>query len=105
MKILKYMCARTQVFLLFFSIINVMSSLNEELRFFSVSLGVDLFGVADLSNAKQYITNQGGEHVGQFPRAVSLGIRLIDDVIDQLHWQITDNVLAFSQYGNNGSRR
>jgi epoxyqueuosine reductase QueG len=62
-----------------------MSALNKELRIFSEFLGVDMFGVADLSQAKQYIINQGGEHIGQFPRAVSIGIRLIDDVINQLH--------------------
>ncbi len=61
-----------------------MSSLNEELRIYSESLGVDLFGVADLSLAEEYLSKQGGTHVGQFPRAISLGIRLIDDVLDQL---------------------
>jgi epoxyqueuosine reductase QueG len=59
--------------------------LNEELKEYSKSLGIDIFGVADLSQTKEYITKQGGNHVGQFPRAVSLGMRLIDDVLDQLH--------------------
>jgi len=58
--------------------------LNKELRIYSKSLGIDLFSVADLYSASKYITNQGGKHVGEFPRAISLGIRLIDDVIDQL---------------------
>jgi hypothetical protein len=62
----------------------VMSSLNEELRSYSESLGIDLFGVADLSHSEDYITHQGGTHVGDFPRAISLGIHLIDDVLDQL---------------------
>jgi epoxyqueuosine reductase QueG len=73
-----------------------MSILNEEYRVFSKSLGVDLFGVADLILAKQYITNQGGEHVGQYPKAVSLGIRLIDDVIDQLHNH--NNLVTIASY-------
>lgn len=61
-----------------------MSSLNEELKIYSESLGIDLFGVAELSPATDYITKQGGKHVGAFPRAISLGIRLIDDILDQL---------------------
>jgi epoxyqueuosine reductase QueG len=58
--------------------------LDEELRRYSASLGIDLYGVADLSPAKAFIIKQGGKHVGKFPRAISLGIRLIDDVLDQL---------------------
>lgn len=58
---------------------------NNELKEYSMSLGIDLFGVADISSASDYVKKQGGEHVAGFPRAVSLGVRLIDDVIDQLH--------------------
>ncbi len=61
-----------------------MPKLNEELGVYAKSLGVDLFGVADLSSAKVFIENQGGQHLAGYPRAVSLGIRLLDDVIDQL---------------------
>jgi len=57
---------------------------NEELMVYSKSLGVDLFGVAELSSAKSFIEKQGGPHVAGFPRAVSLGMRLLDDVVDQL---------------------
>ncbi len=48
------------------------------------SLGVDYFGVADLSKAKEFVLAQGGEAIARFPRAVSIGIRLIDGVIDEL---------------------
>ena len=58
---------------------------NYELSEYSRSLGIDLFGVADVSNASNYVKKQGGEHVAGFPRAISLGVRLIDDVIDQLY--------------------
>jgi epoxyqueuosine reductase len=51
---------------------------------YAKTLGMDLYGVADLSSAKDYIINQGGNHVGEFPRAISIGVRLIDDVVDQL---------------------
>ena len=59
--------------------------LNNELKDYSMSLGIDLFGVADISKASDFVRKQGGEHVAGFPRAVSLGVRLIDDVIDQLY--------------------
>lgn len=61
-----------------------MLTLNEDLKTYSKSLEIDLFGVADLSQAKEYIAKQGGDHVGGFPRAVSLGVRLIDDIVDEL---------------------
>lgn len=57
---------------------------NSEYMEYSKNLGMDLFGVADLSSVSDYIINQGGKHVGEFPRAISLGVRLIDDVVDQL---------------------
>ena len=62
-----------------------MNNQDEELRFYANNLGVDLFGVADLSSAKSYIENQGGKYVASLPRSVSLGIRLLDQVIDQLY--------------------
>jgi epoxyqueuosine reductase QueG len=62
-----------------------MRDLDGELRAYAKDLGVDLFGVADLTSAKSYIEKQGGEYITSFPRAVSLGIRLLDPVIDQLH--------------------
>lgn len=62
-----------------------MASLNDELGECAKSLGVDLFGVADLSPARDFILVQGGQHIGGFKRAISLGVRLVDDVVDQLH--------------------
>jgi epoxyqueuosine reductase len=61
-----------------------LNTLDEELRAYTKGLGVDLFGVADLSSAKSYIESQGGKHAASFPRAISLGVRLLDSVIDQL---------------------
>jgi epoxyqueuosine reductase len=57
----------------------------DELTNYARSIGIDLFGIADISNVSNYVKNQGGEHVAEFPRAISLGVRLIDDVIDQLY--------------------
>jgi epoxyqueuosine reductase len=62
-----------------------LKNLDEELEVYAEKLGVDLFGVADLSSAKSYIENQSSKYVASFPRSVSLGIRLLDQVIDQLY--------------------
>lgn len=45
--------------------------------------GGDLFGVADLEPARQYIIAQGGEFLGNFSRAVSVGMQLSDAIVDQ----------------------
>jgi epoxyqueuosine reductase QueG len=57
----------------------------EELKDCAKGLGIDMFGVADLSSASYAISIQGGQHIGEFPRAISLGITLVDDVVDELH--------------------
>ena len=62
-----------------------MAKLDTELGEYAKSLGIDLFAVADLSSAKDFISVQGGQHVAGFPRAVSLGIVLLYDVVNELH--------------------
>ncbi len=47
-------------------------------------LGGDLYGVADLTLARAAVMDQGGIDVDEYPRAVSIGIRLMDSIIDQL---------------------
>ncbi len=61
-----------------------MNALQNILKDRSKDLGIDLFGVADLSEARDFVLEQGGKHITTFPRAVSLGIRLLDAVIDEL---------------------
>lgn len=62
-----------------------MEVLQEELREYAKSLGVDLFGIADLNAAHDFILRQGGEHIAHFPRAISLGMRLLDAIVDELY--------------------
>lgn len=62
-----------------------MSELRNDLVDYARELGVDLFGVADLAEARDFILRQGGDHIAGFPRAVSLGIRLLDAVVDELY--------------------
>lgn len=52
-----------------------------------MELGADLFGVADLTGraAHELLLKQGGESVSVFPRGVSLGVRLLNAVVDELY--------------------
>jgi len=61
------------------------SSLRTELELRAKELGADLFGVADLTIAQDFVCKQGGEYLRKFPKAVSIGIRLLDAVVDELH--------------------
>ena len=61
-----------------------MDALQDELKGLAQELGIDLFGVADLTAARDFILVQGGEHIAGFPRAISIGIRLLDAVVDEL---------------------
>ena len=64
-----------------------MTEFREGLEEYTRGLGVDLFGVADLteSQVNSFILGQGGEHISSFPASISLGIRLLDPVVDQLY--------------------
>lgn len=59
-------------------------TLKADLVEFSKSLGVDLFGVADLSSANEFILAQGGKIIAEYPQGISIGIRLVDGVVEEL---------------------
>ena len=48
------------------------------------TMGADFVGIADLSTAREFICRQGGEHLASYPYALSLGIRLMDTLMDAL---------------------
>ncbi|MEM3041287.1 MAG: 4Fe-4S binding protein, partial [Nitrososphaerota archaeon] len=73
-----------------------MTNLDLALRDLAYSLGADLFGVADLSIAREFIGRQGGEHISRFPRALSVGFRLLDPVVNELHQH--ENISAIYGY-------
>jgi epoxyqueuosine reductase QueG len=50
----------------------------------TASSGCEFLGVADLTIAEQFIREQGGVTVADFPKAVSIGIALPDTIVDQL---------------------
>jgi hypothetical protein len=58
--------------------------LDAQLRTLALSLGADYFGVADLSSAHDVILEQGGERITRYPRAVAIGMRLQDSLVDLL---------------------
>ena len=72
------------------------SSFQADLERIAKQQGTDLFGIADLTIAQSFICHQGGEYLSRFPRAVSIGIRLLDAVIDELHRH--DNPSAILTY-------
>lgn len=63
----------------------VESSLQIELEKMAKELGADLFGVADLTIAHDFVCKQGGEHLRKFSRTISIGIRLLDSVVNELY--------------------
>lgn len=46
--------------------------------------GADFFGVADLSTVKDKVIEQGSSFVADYPKAISIGIRLPDSIVDAL---------------------
>jgi len=60
-------------------------SFQVELERMARELGADLFGVADLTSAQDFVCKQGGEHLRRFSRAISIGIRLLDGLVDELY--------------------
>lgn len=58
-------------------------TLRQELEIFCGQRGADLFGIADLSSAHDFIVAQGGDQLARFPRAISLGLRLVDIIVEQ----------------------
>lgn len=47
-------------------------------------LGADFFGVANLALAQDFIFSQGGQDVASYPKAISIGIALLNPIVDQL---------------------
>ncbi len=56
----------------------------DRIRALARSLGAEMYGVADLSPARDAICAQGGEQAAWYPRAVVMGIRLQDSLVDML---------------------
>ncbi|OPY28730.1 MAG: Epoxyqueuosine reductase [Methanocella sp. PtaU1.Bin125] len=59
-------------------------TVQDKVRQIAEAEGADFFGVADLTPARAEVTRQGGERIASYPRAISIGIRLFDEIVDQL---------------------
>ncbi|HEY3274958.1 MAG TPA: 4Fe-4S double cluster binding domain-containing protein [Methanocella sp.] len=59
-------------------------SLDGRLRQIASNEGADFYGVADLVLAKDEVVRQGGPELAAYPRAISIGIRLFDEIVDRL---------------------
>ena len=58
--------------------------------------GADFFGIAVLAPAREAILEQGGPMAAEYPRAVSIGIRLLDPIVDLL--PLRDEKAASASY-------
>jgi len=59
-------------------------NLRGKLESLAKDMGATYFGIADLTPARQRISEQGGEFLIQFPRAVSHGFVLTDGIVNTL---------------------
>jgi len=75
-----------------------MNQLQTGLKEYAESLGADLFGVADLASAREFVRSKGGDNVARFPRAICIGIRLLDAVVDEL-WRHNEPSAIFAHRG------
>ncbi len=58
--------------------------LDNRIKALAVSCGADYCGVADLTDVHDFILMQGGSRVAHYPRAVIMGIGLLDTLVDLL---------------------
>ena len=76
--------------------VNSSNDLDQQIRSQVLKMGADKVGVADLTPAKMFVSWQGGPLLDPYPRAVSLGIRLSDAVVDSLFYR--DTIVALKTY-------
>jgi epoxyqueuosine reductase len=59
-------------------------TIDNKIRQIAEAGGADFFGIADMARARAEVLRQGGEQIASYPRAVSIGIRLFDEIVDRL---------------------
>jgi epoxyqueuosine reductase QueG len=59
-------------------------ALGVRLEALAESGGARFFGIADLAPAREEVLRLGGDEVAAFPRAISIGIALSHEIVDQL---------------------
>ena len=74
----------------------MVTDLRERLKGKATANGAQFFGVADLAPARDFIVEQGGGLLAQYPVAVSIGYRLLDGIVDGL--ENHNDPMAISTY-------
>jgi epoxyqueuosine reductase len=74
--------------------------LDSDLPVFARSLGADYYGVADLASAQEFIRTQGGDRVARYPRAIVMGIRLLDTLVDMVEDRTDHTGAALYRYNS-----
>lgn len=72
--------------------------LEQQIKEMAIAHGWDYCGIADLTEYHSYMEGLCGEFIRQFPRAISLVIRLSDAVVDAIEGQEQDKILSFHNY-------
>lgn len=72
--------------------------LDVQIRYLTEDWGADLFGVADLSPARDAILAQGGPMIAEYPRAISIGIALPHSIVNHLPRRTEHAVAASYQH-------
>ena len=73
-------------------------SLRGELEALALEQGADYFGVADLAPAREFLEAQGGPDVAGFPRAISIGMRLFNGLVDMVEPKTEFNISPYRQH-------
>jgi epoxyqueuosine reductase QueG len=73
-------------------------NLNRKIKEISETWGADFVGVADLTPANDSILAQGGPAIAAYPRAISVGIGLLHNIVDQLPNRAERTVAASYQF-------
>ncbi len=71
-------------------------TLRANLESLAKDMGATYFGIADLTSARQRISEQGGEFLTRFPRAVSHGFVLADGIVNTVVHH--ENIAALHNY-------
>jgi len=72
-------------------------TLRANLESLARDMGANYFGIADLTPVRQVVSEQSGEFLTKFPRAVSHGFILTDGIVDTLVHH--ENIAALNTYG------
>ncbi len=72
----------------------MIAKLEARLEALALSRGARFFGIADLAPARKEVRRLGGEDVAAYPRAVSIGIELSHEIVDELPERATRHDVA-----------